>query len=264
MVPKRTDSPFVPLSAEEIAEQVLEVAPLGVTSVHLHARDENQDPAWERRYYEDIISRIRAENADIVVCVTTSGRIESLFEKRSDVLNLAGDLKPDMASLTLSSMNFAKSASVNDPDTVQRLAGEMLSRGIKPELEVFDTGMVNYLKYLAGKGLLEPPFVVNFILGGPATAQAELSELGLLVALIPPDSAWSAGGIGRTQLRANTLALAAGGGVRVGLEDNLHWDEARTTLATNKQLVERVVEIGRHLGREPMSPMEFRTRFLDG
>jgi 3-keto-5-aminohexanoate cleavage enzyme len=264
MVPRRDDSPFVPLSPQEIAQQVLEAAELGVTSAHLHARDESGDPSWQRGYYEDIISRIRAVNTDIVLCVTTSGRTESEFEKRSDVLHLDDAVKPDMASLTLSSMNFANSASVNSPDTVQRLAGMMLEKGIKPELEVFDTGMVNYLSYLASKSLVEPPLVVNFILGGPATAQAGLLDLGLLVERLPANSVWSAGGIGRAQLRANALALAADGGVRVGLEDNLHWDHQRTRLASNVELVQRVVDIGNHLGRSPMSPAEFRERYLSG
>jgi 3-keto-5-aminohexanoate cleavage enzyme len=262
MVPRRSDSPFVPLTPAEISEQVLEVAALGITSVHLHARSEDERPTWKRQYFEDIIGRIRASNKELVICVTTSGREEAALERRGEVLDIDGELKPDMASLTLSSMNFAREASVNSPNTVQELARRMMDRGIKPELEVFDTGMVNYLTYLAEKGLLTAPFIVNFILGGPATAQAQLIDLGLLVSKLPTGSVWSAGGIGRQQTSSLALALASGGGVRVGLEDNLFWDDNRTKLASNRELVERVLALGDLLGRQPMTPTEFRSAYL--
>jgi len=254
------DSPHVPVGPEEIAEQVLDCADLGISSVHLHARGPTAEPAWQRDIFADIISRIRVERPDLVICVTTSGRVETAVDKRSDVLQLEGAVKPDMASLTLSSMNFAASASINAPDTVKELAGIMRDRSVVPELEIFDTGMVNYLRYLASKDLVGPPYVVNFILGGIATAQATPLDLGHLVERLPADSLWSVGGIGRAQLPSTAMSLGAGGGVRVGLEDNLYFDSARTRLATNRELVTRVLEIGAALGRRPMTPAELRTR----
>jgi uncharacterized protein (DUF849 family) len=262
MVPQKSDSPFVPISAEEIVTQVREVADLGITSVHLHARDDQGRPVWEKSYFADIIRGIRETNPELVICVTTSGRIEAAVDRRASVLELSGDDAPDMASLTLSSMNFAEEAFVNSPSTVKALAQRMLDRGIKPELEVFDLGMLNYVKYLVGKGLLEPPFVVNLILGGVASAQATLSDMGALVGNLPPSSVWLAGGIGKAQLPANSLALASGGGVRVGLEDNLYFDSARTHLASNLELVGRVIELAKILGRRPMAPRDFRKDYL--
>ena len=264
MVPQKSDSPFVPISAEEIVTQVREVADLGITSVHLHARDDQGRPVWEKSHFADIIRGIRETNPELIICVTTSGRIEAAVERRADVLELSGDDAPDMASLTLSSMNFAEEESVNSPSTVKALAQKMLDRGIKPELEVFDLGMLNYVKYLVGKGLLEPPFVVCLILGGVASAQATLSDMGALVGNLPPSSVWLAGGIGKAQLSANSLALASGGGVRVGLEDNLYFDSARTHLASNLELVGRVIELAKILGRRPMAPGTFRKEFLSG
>ena len=258
MVPQRSDSPYVPIQVEEIVEQVLECAELGITSVHLHARHPDGEPAWQKEVFAEIISNIRVERPDLVICVTTSGRRVSDLAKRADVLELAGDVKPDMASLTLSSMNFASSASINSPETVQALAMKMLESEIVPEIEIFDVGMVNYLNYLERKGLLKGPHVVNLLLGGVATAQAGLLDLGLLVERLPRGSLWSAAGIGRAQLRANALGLAAGGGVRVGLEDNLHYDDTRLELATNAGLVRRVLELADSLGRRPMTPGEFR------
>lgn len=262
MVPTRADSPHVPLSPQEIVDDVLACVELGITSVHLHARDADGRPAWEPDYYADIIGRIRPYAPDLVICVTTSGRVESSVEKRSAVLELDGDLKPDMASLTLASMNFSREASVNAPETVRTLAEMMRERGIKPELEVFDTGMLNYAHYLIGKGLLTPPYVVNFLLGGIASAQATPLDLGSLVARLPQPATWLVAGIGTSQLSANTLGLASGGGVRVGLEDNLYLDSSRTVPATNTGLVERIHRIARELGRSVMSSGQFRRNAL--
>lgn len=258
MVPTRADSPHVPLSPNEIADDVLSCYEVGITSVHLHARDEDGVPTWKPDYYADIIGRIRPHAPDLVICVTTSGRLEQDVSRRAAVLELDGDLKPDMASLTLASMNFSKEASLNSPETVQTLAGIMLDKGITPELEVFDTGMLNYVHYLIGKKLLTPPFVVNFLLGGVASAQATPLDLGSLLARLPDQATWLVAGIGTAQLTANILGLASGGGVRVGLEDNLHLNAERTELATNRQLVERVARIANECGRPLLSSSEFR------
>lgn len=182
------------------------------------------------------------------------------FESRARVLDLDGDLKPDMASLTPASLNFSRSASINDPDTVRRLAERMTERGIKPEIEIFDVGMLNYALYLVEKGSLEPPYYFNILLGNIASAQMDPLHLGLILKELPENCMWSAGGIGRAQLPANTLALSLGGGVRVGLEDNIWFDDARTDLASNPRMVERVTQIGHLLGLSPMAPMEMRKR----
>jgi len=262
MVPQKTDTPHIPLSPLEIAEQVNLVAEIGITSVHLHARNEDGSPAWERKNFEKTIELIKGKNPDLVICITTSGRTVSEFEKRSDVLEISGDLKPDMASLTPASMNFAKSASVNSPDMVFRLAQRMQEKGIKPEFEVFDTGMINYAKYLIAKKIAEPPFVFNILLGGIATAQAELLELGLMVSRLPENSVWLGAGIGSAQLPANLMSLAAGGGVRVGLEDSIFLHSGSEILATNVDLVERIVYLASGMGKSVMSPSDFRKTYL--
>ena len=262
MVPTKSDTPHVPVSADEIIADVIAANALGITSVHVHARDHAQQPAWQRDYFKDIFQGIRDTCGDLVICATTSGRLEGDPDRRADVLSLEGDVKPDMASLTLASMNFAASASVNSPETVKYLAAVMKANGIKPELEIFDTGMINYAHYLADRELLSGPFVVNLIFGGPATAQATPAQLGLALSLLPEPNVWLAGGIGRQQTTATALALASGGGVRVGLEDNLYWDDARSTLATNTGLIERTLAFADLLGRKPMPPAMFRERYL--
>jgi uncharacterized protein (DUF849 family) len=201
---------------------VLGVADLGVTMVHLHARDpETGRPTYKRVIYEEIIRGIRMKNRDIILCVSTSGREFHTFEERSDCLGLEGDLKPDFASLTLSSLNFNKEVSISSPDMIQGLAKKMAERKIRPELEAFDLGMINYAKYLIKRGLLTPPYYFNLILGNIACAQADMLHLGLMVRELPDHSIWSAGGIGDSQLKMNILSILSGGGVRVGLEDNI-------------------------------------------
>ena len=263
MVPTKAQSRHVPISPEEISEQVKVVTEMGITSVHLHARSEDETPAWEKQYFERAISLIKEHSPDLVICVTTSGRTFTDFQKRADALEISGELKPDMASLTLASMNFATSASINSPSMVQDLATKMLEKEIKPELEIFDTGMINYAKYLITKKILKPPYIFNLLLGGIATAQAGLLDLGLMIERLPDESVWLAAGLGKSQLKANVMGLANGGGVRVGLEDNLHLDNKQQVLATNVQLVARVIDIGKTLGRSPMSPVEFRNRYLN-
>ena len=168
MVPTRAMTPHVPLTPAEIAADVAAAAAIGITSVHLHARDDNGDPTWERQVYQRIVAAVRETAPDVVTNVSTSGRTWSELERRADCLALDGDLKPDLASLTLSSLNFLTGASLNSPDTIHALARIMLDRGIVPELELFDFGMVNYVHVLQRKGLLPGPVVANLFFGNVA------------------------------------------------------------------------------------------------
>jgi len=259
MIPTKKMTPYVPVTTDEIVEDVLKVANLGVTIVHLHVRDSvTGEPTYKKEIYGEIIRRIRMDNNDLILCVSTSGRIENTFEKRSECLELDGEFKPDFASLTLSSLNFNKQASINTPDMIKALAKKMIDRGIRPELEVFDLGMVNYAKYLIRKGLLSPPYYFNIILGNIACAQADMLHLGLMINELPEESIWSVGGVGNPQLQMNLLSIISGGGVRVGLEDNIWFDEERTRLATNFDLVKRIVSIAEIIGKRPYTPAEAR------
>ncbi|MHC4665967.1 MAG: beta-keto acid cleavage family enzyme [Planctomycetota bacterium] len=259
MIPTRDMSPEVPIAPAEIVDQVLEVSELGVNMVHLHAREpETGLPTYREDIYAQIIGGIRSQNKELVLCVSTSGRFFFEFEKRSEVLNLKGELKPDFGSLTLSSLNFNRQASINTPEMIQDLAKKMLENDIKPELEAFDLGMINYAKYLIRKNLIMPPYYFNLILGNIACAQANLLSLGLMIKELPQDAVWSAGGVGNFQLPTNAMALIAGGGVRVGLEDNIWFDEERTRLASNRDLVERILLIAKAMGRRPYTQAEAR------
>ena len=195
--------------------------------------------------FADIVGRVKAAVPEAIVCVTTSGRTHNTFEARRAALTLEGGLKPELASLTLGSMNFPKQPSVNSPQMIEQLAGEMQGRGIIPELEVFDTGMLDYARVLIGRGVLRPPFVFNLILGSLGTLAATPLNLALLVERLPQGAFWSTAGIGRFQFPMNALGVLTGGHVRTGLEDNLYMDAGKTDPATNERLVARIANLAR-------------------
>jgi uncharacterized protein (DUF849 family) len=260
MIPTKAMTPHVPIEPDEIIADVITCVDAGANLVHLHARKPDGRPHYDRNIYARQIAGIRERCPELTICVSLSGRDFSAVEQRSDPLMLTGDLRPDMGSLTLASLNFPRQASVNAPDTVRRLAEIMLERGIKPELEVFDAGMVNYAHYLIDKGLLQPPYYFNILLGNIASAQSTPAELAAILSALPENSVWCLAGIGRQQLTANTLGLLWGDGVRVGLEDNIWQDDARTQFATNLGLVQRVTRLAALLERPLASPLEIRGR----
>ncbi len=259
MVPTRDQNESVPLTPEQIADDCAACMEAGASVFHLHARDANGAPAYCGEIYRDIITRVRGRIPDGIVCVSTSGRNFKTFEQRSDVLNLDGDARPEMASLTLGSLNFPKQASVNEPAMIQRLADAMNERGILPELEIFDLGMIDYAKYLISRGVLREPFYFNLLLGSLGTLGATPFNLVTLVMSLPAGSTWAGAGIGAFQFSVNSMAVTMGGHVRVGLEDNLFFDKEKTRPATNRGLVERIARLARAAEREVATPAEARS-----
>ena len=259
MIPTKQMTHHIPIAISEIIEDVHEAFELGITMVHLHARDESTgEPTYRAEVYGRIIEGIRKYSKDLVLCVSLSGRTFKEYEKRAEPLQIDGDLKPDMGSLTLSSVNFNREDSINSPMMIQSLAKEMKRKGILAELEAFDAGMINYAKYLERKGLLEAPHYFNLLLGNIACAQADLLHLGVMIRDLPPHSYWSIAGIGKVQLMMNSVAIASGGGVRVGLEDNIWYDNKRSVLARNIDLIRRIHDLAGANERKIMSSSEFR------
>lgn len=260
MIPTKKMTPHVPISVSEIVDEVLKVSELGITMVHLHAREESSgEPTYKKEIYSKIIGGIRKYEPELVLCVSLSGRNYKELHQRADPLYLEGNLKPDMGSLTLSSLNFNSVGSMNTPQMVQGLAQIMKEKKIAPELEVFDNGMINYSKYLHKKQLIEPPFYFNLLFGNIACAQADLLHAGVMVNDLPENSLYSMAGIGQVQLQMNSLSIAIGSGVRVGIEDNIWYDSRRTRLATNLELIERIHTIGAANERKIMKPSKFRS-----
>ena len=261
MIPTKDMTPHIPITVNEIIEDVHKAYEIGITMVHIHAREEDSGiPTYKKEVYAKIISGIRRYAPDLVICVSLSGRNFNTFKKRADVLSLEGDLKQDMGSLTLSSLNFNKVASMNAQCMIGDLAKIMKDKGIIPELEVFDVGMINFGNYLVKKDLIRPPLYYNLLFGNIACAQTNLLHTGVMLNDIPEDALVSIAGIGNGQLMMNSLAIAIGKGVRVGLEDNIWFDAERTRLATNTALIERVHVIAKANNREIMTPSEFRAQ----
>lgn len=261
MIPTKKMTEFVPVSVNEVVEDVHQAWEIGISMVHLHARDPNTGvPTYKSKIYGEMIEGIRKFSKDLIICVSLSGRDFGEFEKRSEPLQLDGDLKPDMGSLTLSSLNFNKQASVNAPDMIMALAAEMKKRHIAPEFEAFDAGMINYAHYLHRKELITPPFYFNLLLGNIACAQADILHAGIMIRDLPENSLWSLAGVGDSQHMMNSLSIAIGGGVRVGVEDNIWFDRKRTKLARNADFLRRIHTIAEANERPLMTSAELRKR----
>ena len=246
MVPMRKDSPHVPISPSEIIDDAKRCRDAGATIMHLHAREPDGTPTYKREIYAEIFAGVRAECPELLISGSCSGRLFGEFWQRSEVL----DEQPDLGSLTLGSLNFATQASVNSPEMIKSLALAMKQRGITPELEIFDLGMADYAHFLLDKGFIVRPLYANILLGSLGTAGATADNLCAIIRALPDGTVWAATGVGRFQFFINSLAVAMGGHVRVGLEDALFYDWDKKELATNVGLIDRVVRLARAAGRE--------------
>ena len=258
MVPTKADNPALPVTPSEIAADCERCVRAGASIVHVHARDDDGRPTYRAEVYREIVLRVRERCPDAILCVSTSGRVFPGFEERAEVLDLDGDAKPELASLTLGSLNFARQASVNEPQLIRRLAERMRERRVVPELEVFELGMVDYARYLVERGVLVEPHVFNLLLGSLGTLAATPPNLVALVQALPDGATWAGAGIGRAQFAVNTLAIAMGGHARVGLEDNLWLDDDRRRPATNEALVRRVARVAEAVERPLATPDQAR------
>jgi 3-keto-5-aminohexanoate cleavage enzyme len=197
MVPTKELTPHVPVTIDEVAADVARCRELGVSIVHLHPRDERGRPSHRAEHAAPLVEAVRAVAPELIVCVTCSGRFVSSLEERAEVLELDGLAKPDMASLTLGSNNFMTGPSVNPPDVIRGLAERMRDRGITPELEVFEPGMLAFARHLVAKGVLAEPGYVNILLGNLGTSPLSAHMLAAFLADMPGGWTWALAGLGR-------------------------------------------------------------------
>lgn len=249
----KSDCPHLPVTITEIVDCACRAREAGAAIIHLHARNTDESSSADPDVYTEIVERIR-DATDLIVCVSLSGRFEQDPATRASWLAA----RPDMASLTVGSMNFKTQPSVNPPDTICYLARKIHEAGAIPEIEIFETGFINYANYLIQKGVLHPPHYFNLILGSLGSAPLSLTGLGHMVSLLPEGALWAVGGLGRFQLDANVMAIAAGGHVRVGLEDNIYYDRGRKDMTDNLRLINRIASIAGEMGRSTASPAEVR------
>ena len=267
----------VPYTPEAIAAGCIAAAKAGAAVVHIHVRDpETGAPSREVEYYAEVVDRIRASDVDPVINLTagmggdvTFGSVESplpLAEAGTDMVGASERLDhvrkilPEICTIDCGSMNFGEGDYVmtNTPSILAEMARQVQELGVRPELEVFDTGHLWQAKSLVEQGLIVDPIMVQLGMGIPWGAPPDLNTFMAMVNNIPDSWTFSAFSIGRKQLQYVALAAIAGGNVRVGLEDNLYLD--RGQLATNRDLVERAVDILSGMNFDIMTPAEVREK----
>ena len=228
---------------------------MGISIVHLHARDEETlKNTYKKEIYQKIIEGIKKHCPDLLICVSLTGRNFPEVDKRAEVLQLY----PDMGSLTMSSLNFPSGTSINQPETILRLIEEMDKYGVQPEIECFDAGMLNYTNYLISKNKLKPPYHINVILGNIYNGQCDFGTLSSIKSNLPENSYVCVGGIGPQQLKSTTYGLLDFDGIRIGLEDNLYYKDKEKT--TNIELLKRAHRIMNELNITHYTSNELRQR----
>lgn len=254
--PTKEITPYVPIEPAEIAEEVYACWKAGASIAHIHVRDDAAKASMDYDKFAAAVSLIRArEDCDIVLNLTTSGGIGMADEVR---MKPFVELKPEMASYDCGSMNWQHNCVFeNSPAFLEKLGNTMQAAGVKPEIEIFDVGMIYNALYYLKKGVLKAPLHFQFVLGAAGGMPATVENLVYLKSLIPEGSTWSALGIGKGHLPILYTALALGGNIRVGMEDNIMYSKGQ--LATsNVEFVERAKRIIHEFGKEVATPDETR------
>jgi 3-keto-5-aminohexanoate cleavage enzyme len=254
-VPRKKDSPAVPVTPAEQVESTHEAFEAGASLVHIHVRNPDESPGSDPELYGQVQDGVRKHCPGMIVQFSTGGRGREQA-KRGAMLYL----KPDMASLATGSVNFPVGIYENPPEFVEQLAQTMLENGIKPEIEVFDLSMLYNAANLVKKGLVKERPHVQFVMGVPNALPARRSVFDFLRAEIEevlPGATWVAAGIGRYQWEVNKWCLESGGHCRTGLEDNLRITPDRLA-ASNAELVRKIVDACAQYDRRPASAAEAR------
>jgi len=254
-VPRKKDTPYVPVTPDEIAETAYLCEQEGASVIHVHCRDENENPTSDYNVFKETVDKIR-KRTHLITIVSTSGVAGRSDEERAQPLKT----NPEMASLTTGSLNFAgrkpSIVYVNTWETVVFLARKMLEANIKPEIEAFDVGFISQGIKLIEQRLVKEPAHFQVVLGVDGGAPASVENLVHMRNQLPPSATFVVAGMARWQLPITTMAILMGGHVRVGLEDNVYL--AKGKLARNEELVARTRRIAEQLQREVSTPDEAR------
>jgi len=235
----REQTPYLPLTAEEIAEDAAKCREAGVAMVHLHVRTADGKPSQDAELFRAAIRAIRAR-CDVLIQTSTGGAVGMTADERCGPLTLTGADRPDMATLTTGTVNFGDDVFSNPRPLVKEIARRIRALGLRPEIECFDTGMIEQAEWLAKEGLVDLPAHYDFMIGS-----------------LPAGSTWTVAGVGRHQLPMAELGAAKGGNGRVGLEDNVY--VSKGVLAKgNWELVAEAAKRARAQGREIATPRQAR------
>ncbi|WP_203687406.1 3-keto-5-aminohexanoate cleavage protein [Streptomyces sp. SID14515] len=268
-------SPHVPVTPEQIAASAVEAAGAGAAVVHIHVREpETGAPSRDPRLYREVVERIRETGTDVVINLTAGMGGDLVIDPEAPLRQLPGtdlvggldrlphveDLLPDICTLDCGSLNFGDGSNlyVSTPDMLRTGAKRIQELGVRPELEIFDTGQLWFAKQLLAEGLLDDPTVFQLCMGIPWGAPADPGVLQAMVNMLPQGAQWASFALGRMQMPWVAQSILLGGHVRVGLEDNLYLGKG--VKATNGQLVERAVRITESLGSRVATPDEAREK----
>jgi 3-keto-5-aminohexanoate cleavage enzyme len=252
--PTKAQNPALPVTEEEIAQAAVECWRAGAAIVHLHVRNEQGKVTCDPARYAKARDLIRAAGSDVIINMSTGGGAgQTTDQQRAEPIELA----PEIASFDCGSLNFGQTVFVNSPAFLDELAAKMRQHGVLPEIECFEPGHVWNALRMIEEGKLSPPFWFQFVLGVRGGSPGTVKQLLNLIDMLPAESPWSVCGIGRAQLPLGVTAMAMGGHVRTGLEDNLYYHKG-VLAASNAQLVERLVRIAGELGRPVASPDDAR------
>ncbi len=268
-------SPHVPVTPEQIAASAVEAVGAGAAVVHIHVREPDTGaPSRDPRLYREVVERIRETGTDVVINLTAGMGGDLVIDPEAPLRQLPGtdlvsgldrlphveDLLPDICTLDCGSLNFGDGSNlyVSTPDMLRTGAKRIQELGVRPELEIFDTGQLWFAKQLLAEGLLDDPTVFQLCMGIPWGAPADPGVLQSMVNMLPPGAQWASFALGRMQMPWVAQSILLGGHVRVGLEDNLYLGKG--VKATNGQLVERAVQITESLGSRVATPDEARQK----
>ena len=247
-------NPYLPVSPEELSDEAKRCHNAGASIVHLHVRDDEGKPTQDAEIFRKTVQLIREKAPEMIVQVSTGGATWMSADERLQSL----ESKPDMATLSTGTTNFGHDVFMNKYEMIERFSSEMHERGIIPEFECFEVGHVNFANYLIKKGLVNlRHYHYDFVLGVPGAAPATVETLSLMKNMIPEESSWCVAGVGRHELNMAAIAIATGGHVRVGMEDNIYIQKG-VLAKSNAELVERVVQISKNLNREVARADEVR------
>lgn len=252
----REQTPHLPITAEEIAEDAVKCREAGAAMVHLHVRTADGKPSQDAELFRAAIRAIR-KRTDILIQTSTGGAVGMNVDERCGPLTLTGSDRPDMATLTTGTVNFGQDVFWNPRPLVRDIAKRIRALGIKPEIECFDVGMIDEASILAKEGLVDLPAHYDFVLGVPGALTARVDALEFMIKSLPEGSTWTVAGVGRHQLPFVAHAAERGGNARVGLEDNVY--VSKGVLAKgNWELVAEAAKLAKAKGRTLATPEEAR------
>ncbi|MCL1826421.1 MAG: 3-keto-5-aminohexanoate cleavage protein [Candidatus Cloacimonetes bacterium] len=253
----KESQPNLPITPDEQVETAIECFKAGSRVLHLHVRDDEGKPTQDLERFEEVITKLRQSVPEMIIQMSTGGAVGEPFEKRMAPLKLM----PDMATLNGGTLNFGDEVFMNSPADIEKLAAYFQVVGVAPEIEVYESGMIDYVAKLVKKGLIShTPLHVQFVLGVPGGMSGKPKNMLYMAEHLQeeiPSATWGVAGIGRWELPCAVMALTMGGHIRVGFEDNIFYHKG-VLAKSNAQLVERITKMANDFGRPIATPEQTR------